>query len=131
MAWTVRNSAERWFLSVALTLCHVAAQDVNPNEPRTEKCDELDRMVLARTAGGQLDQAESLLSAIPAGLVTSSKQSCSGLILTDMAALMLISGRLAEAERFKVAIKGRSFSAPGTWRAPAGNRKSIWVSMSK
>lgn len=100
MAWTVRNSAERWFLSVALTLCHVAAQDVNPNEPRTEKCDELDRMVLARTAGGQLDQAESLLSAIPAALVTSSKQSCSGLILTDMAALMLISGRLAEAERF-------------------------------
>jgi tetratricopeptide (TPR) repeat protein len=92
--------AVQWFMPLALTVCHGAAQDVNPNERSPAKCNELHRIVVSRAAGGQLEEAESLLLAIPAGLFTSSRHSCSGLILADIAALMLISGRLAEAERF-------------------------------
>jgi tetratricopeptide (TPR) repeat protein len=90
----------RWFMLGALTVGRVAAQGIIPNEHITPKCEELNQVVIAEVARGQVEAAERSLSAAPDGLVTSSEYTCAGLILTNMAALMSLSGRFAEAQRF-------------------------------
>ena len=93
-------NAKGWLMSVALTICHAAAQGLSPNARISARCAELNQTVIAQTASGQLNKAEALLSAAPAGLVTSSDDSCEGLILNNMAALMSVTGQLDEAEQF-------------------------------
>ena len=82
-----------------LTVVHAAGQGLSPNERISAPCAELNQIVIAQTASGHLNKAEALLAAAPAGLITSSEDSCEGLILTNMAALMSVSGRIIEAEQ--------------------------------
>jgi len=90
-------SSAPWLASVILTVCHAACQGSSPNEPISAPCAELNQVVIAQTTSGQLDKAEALLST---ALVTSSEDSCKGLVLNNMAALMSVSERFVEAEQF-------------------------------
>jgi tetratricopeptide (TPR) repeat protein len=93
-------SGKRWLMSVALTVCHVSGQGSSPNEHISARCAELNQIVVAQIASGQLNNAQALLSVAAAGLVVSSEHTCEGLILTNMAAVMSITGRFDEAEQF-------------------------------
>ena len=74
-----------------------AAQPPAPDGMRTEWCTGLNQQVLIRVANGRSPEAEQLLSkAINQG--DRLERICAGLTLRDVAALLLISGRPAEAE---------------------------------
>ncbi|HXK02180.1 MAG TPA: tetratricopeptide repeat protein [Verrucomicrobiae bacterium] len=93
-------SGKRWLISVALTVCHVSGQGSSPNERISARCAELNQIVIAQIASGELSNAEASLSVAAVGLVTSSEHTCEGLILSNMAAVMSITGRFEEAEQF-------------------------------
>src|SRR3954453_3676914 len=64
------------------------------------ECTQLNHLVVSQVAKGETKQAEAALSE---ALVSSSSQPeavCSGLIFSNLAAIMLNSGRLADAEAF-------------------------------
>lgn len=97
---TARWSVLLLSLSLALTGRHATAQGVSQHVPASAACMELNQTVLTQAAGGRLEKAETALSAALAGDAHSPEHSCAGLILSNLAASMAVSGRLAEAERF-------------------------------
>ncbi len=62
-------------------------------------CLELDRAATAQAAGGHLAEAEALLSAAKVSGNERDQGTCTGLVLSNVARMMTILGRTAEAER--------------------------------
>jgi tetratricopeptide (TPR) repeat protein len=75
-----------------------ASQDENRDTSQDVRaCTELSRMVLVRTANGQLVEAEALLSAVLAKPVNQPEQACVDVALQGLAGVMYLTGRLSEA----------------------------------
>ena len=63
-------------------------------------CVALNRAVLTDAAAGKLPEAEAALSGVLASNATAEDHLCAGVVLSNVAALLSISGRLPEAEMF-------------------------------
>ena len=68
--------------------------------PGSIDCTELNQLVVNEVARGQIAEAEARLSSALASGASDSQPACAGLILNNLAAIMLNSARLAEAEAF-------------------------------
>jgi tetratricopeptide (TPR) repeat protein len=87
-------------LFISILLLHSsAAQDVIPLR-LPASCEELNRKVLTQTAAGRANEAEEELSAMLTQNIIGVGPACAGLSLGNLAALMEVSGRFVEAERF-------------------------------
>jgi PadR family transcriptional regulator, regulatory protein PadR len=84
----------------------VVAQGVSEYAPVSSACIELNKTVVTQAVNRHIDVAESLLSRWTAS-VDSREGSCVGFVLNNTAALMAISGRIAEAH----AVAERSLQA--------------------
>jgi tetratricopeptide (TPR) repeat protein len=76
------------------------AQGISGYEPMDAACVELNQTAAAQITNGQFALAESLLSTALSSGLDRSGDSCAGVVLNNMAALLSIQGRIAEAERF-------------------------------
>ena len=74
------------------------AQNGSLDVPASARCIELNRIALGQAANGHLAEAESSF-ALAAASGDEAQGSCLGYVLSNLAALMSVSGRLAEAER--------------------------------
>jgi tetratricopeptide (TPR) repeat protein len=90
----------RWLLCVGLAWAapYAVAQDVSRQAALDGGCIQLNRTVLDQLAGGQLEDAETALSAALASPANDPKEPCDWLILHNLAVVLGRSGRLAEAE---------------------------------
>ena len=86
-------------LLAASMMGHGLAQGVGKDLSVSTACVELNRTVMTQVANGQFAVAEAALSAVVASGADRAQDSCAGLVLNNMAALMSVSGRIAEAER--------------------------------
>jgi tetratricopeptide (TPR) repeat protein len=75
-----------------------AAQDVTRHAVPSAPCIEFNQTVMNQVAGGRLEDAESALSAALADRANDPEQSCAWLTLHNLALVMALAGRLAEAE---------------------------------
>ena len=91
----VRVSGMLVSLLVPLTARQATAEDVGEVVPLSS-CLERNQTVRAQVLNGQSGGAESAISAL---LADRSDPSCAGLILTNLAATLFVSGRFVEAER--------------------------------
>jgi tetratricopeptide (TPR) repeat protein len=82
----------------ALGARYTAAEDVARQAVPSAACIEFNQTVTNQVAGGRLEDAESALSAALADLANGSEPSCKWLTLHNLALVMALSGRLAEAE---------------------------------
>jgi tetratricopeptide (TPR) repeat protein len=87
-------------LLAALTIGHAFAQGVSLYVPSTPACFELYQKVITHATNGRIDQAEIALSSSLAIGPGQPEHSCAGLVLTNVAVLMAVWGRLGEAEKF-------------------------------
>jgi tetratricopeptide (TPR) repeat protein len=78
---------------------HALGQSVSKYVPVSAACVELNQTVLTQVAKGQLTEAELAVSAFLASGGDHAQDSCVGLVLSNMAAFMSVSGQLADAER--------------------------------
>src|SRR6185295_8577001 len=85
-------------LLAALATGHALGQEVNANLLVSPACVEMNRTMMAEVANGQAAAAETRLSAVLTA-VDRGLDACAGLVLNNMAALIFVSGRTAEAER--------------------------------
>jgi tetratricopeptide (TPR) repeat protein len=92
--------ARKMILLVASSVSHAAAQGVKSYAPVTAECTDLNHALVAEIDSGQLARAESLLSTAIASGADRGGDQCSGLILNNMALVLLMLGRLDEAERY-------------------------------
>jgi tetratricopeptide (TPR) repeat protein len=67
--------------------------------PSTAECVELNRIVVAQVAGGQTAGPEAALAPVLAPGADRAQSACGGLVLNNMAAIMAVYGRIAEAQR--------------------------------
>jgi tetratricopeptide (TPR) repeat protein len=65
-----------------------------------DHCTQLNQIVINQVANGQTKEAEAALSKTLASSSSHPEGTCAGLILNNLAAIMLNSGRLADAETF-------------------------------
>jgi tetratricopeptide (TPR) repeat protein len=89
----VRWSAALLFTSLILSVRHSAAQE---SVPLSATCFDLNRTVVSQVQNGRLGEAEITMSA---ALKKDPEPLCEGVLLTNLAALVAIQGRHAEAER--------------------------------
>jgi tetratricopeptide (TPR) repeat protein len=83
----------------ALTVGQTLAQDAGKPVLVSTACAELNRTVMAHLANGKLREGELALAAFLVADDDRASESCAGLVLNNMAALLSISGRVADAER--------------------------------
>ena len=88
----VRWSAALLFTSLILSVRHSAAQE---SLPLSTTCFDLNRNVVSQVENGRLGEAEITMSA---ALKKDPEPLCEGVLLTNLAALVAIQGRHAEAE---------------------------------
>jgi tetratricopeptide (TPR) repeat protein len=86
------------YVSSALGGRYAVAQDVARHAVPSAACIEFNQTVMNQVAGGRLEDAESALSAALADRANSSEQSRAWLTLHNLALVMALTGRLAEAE---------------------------------
>src|ERR1035437_7723433 len=86
------------YVSSALGARHAVAQDVTRHAVLSAACIEFNQTAINQVADGRLEDAESALSAALADRANGSEQSCAWLTLHNLAFVMALSGRLAEAE---------------------------------
>jgi hypothetical protein len=98
------------FVTWLLALGCAAAQELTQFK-LPQPCAGLNRQVMNQTANGQLKEAESALDAVLASGASDLGAACAGLILSNLAAFMCVSGRFAEAEAFS----DRSICLKGSW----------------
>jgi tetratricopeptide (TPR) repeat protein len=84
---------------LALNVCGACAQGVSQHVLSTPACVELNQRVLTQVANGQAAGADVTLAAALASGADVAQASCGGFVLNNMAALMAVSVRIAEAER--------------------------------
>ena len=82
-----------------LSMRHAVAQG-SLHVPVSAQCVELNETVLTLTANGHSDKAELALSAALAGGAEHVEDLCAGLVLSNLASLTAVSGRLAEGEMY-------------------------------
>jgi tetratricopeptide (TPR) repeat protein len=82
----------------AVGVRYAAAQDVTRQTALSAACIEFNQTAMNHVAVGRLKDAESALSAALADRANDSEQSCAWLTLHNLADVMALSGRLAEAE---------------------------------
>jgi tetratricopeptide (TPR) repeat protein len=82
-------------LTFSFTIC---AQNAGKDLSKSARCIELNQIALSQAANGQLAEAESSLR-LAAAAGDEAQGSCLGYVLSNLAALMSVSGRLTEAER--------------------------------
>ena len=82
----------------ALGARYAVAQDVTRHAVPSAACIEFNQTAMNQIAVGRLEDAESTLSAALADRTNGSEQSCAWLTLHNLAIVMALSGRLAEAE---------------------------------
>jgi eukaryotic-like serine/threonine-protein kinase len=87
-------------LSVALSVKDGHSQDGSAGAVNGDPCITTNRMAVALVAAGRYADAEKTLLNAAAGDADLNAQACSGLMFSDMAVLMSISGRNSQAERF-------------------------------
>jgi tetratricopeptide (TPR) repeat protein len=83
----------------ASAISHIVAQSVARSAAVTAACVDLNQAVLTQVANGRLNEAELTVSAALASGDDHAQDACAGVILNNMAAIMAVSGRLADAER--------------------------------
>jgi tetratricopeptide (TPR) repeat protein len=101
-------------ISLAITASGAIAQVVAPPGPMSSRCVQVHRTVNAQAENGRIFEAEATLSAALGTGIDLPQDACTGLLLSDMAAFVSVSGRDAEAEKFaerSIAILDR-FYAP-------------------
>ena len=86
------------YVSSALGARYAVAQDVTRHAVPSAACIEFNQTAMNQIAVGRLKDAESTLSAALADRASGSEQSCAWLTLHNLAVVMALSGRLAEAE---------------------------------
>jgi tetratricopeptide (TPR) repeat protein len=86
------------YVSSALGERHAVAQDLTGHAGPSAACIEFNQTAMNYIAVGRLKDAESTLSAALADTTSGSEQSCAWLTLHNLATVMALSGRLAEAE---------------------------------
>jgi tetratricopeptide (TPR) repeat protein len=86
------------YVSSTLGARYAVAQDVTRQTALSAACIEFNQTAMNHVAVGRLKDAESTLSAALADRVSGSEQSCAWLTLHNLALVMALSGRLAEAE---------------------------------
>ena len=86
------------YVSSALETRYAVAQDVTRQSVPSVACIEFNQTAMNQVAVGRLKDAESTLSAALADRASGSEQSCAWLTLHNLAIVMALSGRLAEAE---------------------------------
>jgi tetratricopeptide (TPR) repeat protein len=91
-------------LLAAWTMGDAVAQSVIKYVPVSVACLELNQTVMTQMAVGKLTEAELAVSAVLTSGADHTQDSCAGLVLSNMAAFMAVSGRIADAER----LAGRS-----------------------
>jgi tetratricopeptide (TPR) repeat protein len=109
------------YVSSALGARYAVAQDVTRHAMPSAACIEFNQTAANQVAGGRLEDVESALSAALADRADVAEQSCAGLILHNLAFVMALSGRLAEAEvlanrSLKIFEKGYPPDDPFLWR---------------
>ena len=83
---------------LALGACDACAQGVSQTVPATAECVELNQRVLMQVASGQFAAAEAALATALASGADREQGSCAGFVLNNMASIMAVSGRIADAE---------------------------------
>src|SRR6516225_2630249 len=86
------------YVCSALGERYAVAQDVIRHVVPTNACIEFNQGAMNQVAVGRLKDAESTLSAAVGDRAGSSDQSCAWLTMHNLALIMALSGRLAEAE---------------------------------
>ena len=107
---TVRLNILLVALLLALNLRRAAAQSISEYVPVSTACVELSQTVREQVKNGRLEEGEKTLFA---AMAERPDPLCGGLILTNMAAVMAVSGRLEEAVRFAekaIGIMEKSFA---------------------
>jgi len=82
------------------TTVHALAQTATKYERMSAECTDLNQEVVTQMANGQAAAAETLVSAAITSGADRAGDTCAGIILNNMAALLSASGRMAGAERF-------------------------------
>lgn len=82
------------------TTVHALAQSATKYERMSAECIDLNYKIVTQMANGQSAAAETLVSAAITSGPDRAGDTCAGIILNNMAALLSASGRMAEAERF-------------------------------
>ena len=82
-------------LLAALIMGRAAAQSVSKYTPVSARCLELNQTVMKQLAIGQRAEGELAVTSV----LASGQDSCAGLVLSNMAAFLSVSGRLPDAER--------------------------------
>jgi hypothetical protein len=83
----------------ASTVGHAVGQSVTKYVPVSAACVELHQTVTAQIAAGKPAEGELAVSAFLASGGDHTQEPCVGLLLSNMAAFMSVTGRLADAER--------------------------------
>jgi len=87
-------------LITASTIGHILAQSASTRVPASPKCVELNEGVMGQMARGDFKEAELIVSSVLLSDADPARGSCAGLILSNMASFMYISGQIADSERF-------------------------------
>ena len=85
---------------LALGASRTTAQVIVAHSPAAAECVQVRRTAHDRALNGRLADAEAALSAGLAAGIDRTEDACTGLILTDMAGLMSVTGRDADAELY-------------------------------
>jgi tetratricopeptide (TPR) repeat protein len=95
-----RGRRTTWIIMLASSsISHTVAQSVARSDPVTAACVDLNQTALTHVANGKLNEAELAVSAVLASGRDHAQDACAGLVLHNMAGIMAVSGRLADAER--------------------------------
>src|SRR4051812_23154818 len=83
-----------------LSAINASAQDASGGGPATETCIQLRRSVLDRFAEHGIKEAEASLLAVMDSATAGSDRMCTAWSMYDLAAVLSVSGRLSESEKF-------------------------------
>ena len=86
-------------LLAASAISHAMAQGLSKYVPVSAACLELNQTVMTQIANGKLKGGELAVSAVLASGDDRALDSCAGLVLHNMAVVLLVSGGIADAER--------------------------------
>jgi tetratricopeptide (TPR) repeat protein len=91
-----------WIITLLVVpgISHALTQAASGYVSNDAVCAQLNETVVAQVAKGQFVLAESILSKATASGLDRAGDNCAGFILNNMAAMLSIQGRIAEAERY-------------------------------
>ena len=86
-------------LASGLSLLALAQSSDHPKPPAQDDCAHISRLAVAQVASGESGEGHENAARILTQAVSRGEDACAGLVLTNVAAFLLASGRLAESER--------------------------------